>query len=80
MDGLHPELLKKVFGKDNVPETLEGWITAASKFDRQWRRAKAIAGQTRDKTEKKTTITPTSKAKTNTLDINQLSVRTMSNT
>jgi Retrotransposon gag protein len=33
MDGLHPKLLKKVFGKDNVPDTLEGWITATSKFD-----------------------------------------------
>jgi Retrotransposon gag protein len=72
MDGLHPELLKKVFGKDNVPDTLNRWIEAASKFDGQWRRAKAIAGKA--KTEKKMTPTPPPKTReTNTLDINRLS-------
>jgi Retrotransposon gag protein len=72
MDGLHPELLKKGFRKDNVPDTLDRWIEAASKFDGQWRRAKAIAGKA--KTEKKMTPTPAPKAKeANTLDINRLS-------
>jgi Retrotransposon gag protein len=72
MYGLHPKLLKKVFGKDNVPDTLDRWIDAASKFDGQWRRAKAITGKA--KTERKTTPAPAPKAKeTNTLDINRLS-------
>jgi hypothetical protein len=70
MDALHPELLKKVFRKDNVPDTLMGWINAASKFAGQWRRAKVIAGKTRDRTEKNMTTTPAPKTKTNTLDIN----------
>jgi Retrotransposon gag protein len=74
MDGLHPKILEKVFGKDNIPDTLDRWIDAASKFDGQWRRAKVIAGKAKDKPEKKTTSAPAPKTKeTNTLDINQLS-------
>ncbi|KAF8229043.1 hypothetical protein L208DRAFT_1402745, partial [Tricholoma matsutake] len=47
MDGLHPELLKRVHMMETVPNTFEGWIKAASKYEGQWKRAMAILGKTR---------------------------------
>ena len=35
--GLNPALVDKVYGLSDMPTTLEGWITWALKFDRQWR-------------------------------------------
>lgn len=35
--GLHSALVDKIYGLSDMPTTLEGWITWALKFDRQWR-------------------------------------------
>jgi hypothetical protein len=43
MEGLNPELLKRVYLMENMPTTIQGWYEAANKFDGQYRRAKAIA-------------------------------------
>ena len=42
MDGLNTKLLENM---ENVPTTLEGWYTAAAKYDGQWRCANAIIGR-----------------------------------
>lgn len=47
MDGLKPKLLKKVFMKEVMPTTIEGWYKTAAQFEGQWKHAKAIAGKGR---------------------------------
>jgi hypothetical protein len=73
MDGLHPKILEKVFRKETVHNTLDGWIDAVSKFNGQWRRAKVIAGKAQNKPKKKPT--PPNLKEASTLDINQLSIQ-----
>ncbi|KAF8218475.1 hypothetical protein L208DRAFT_997704, partial [Tricholoma matsutake] len=68
MDGLHPELLKRVHTMETVPNTLEGWIKAASKYEGQWKRAMAILGKTRQNQQTK----ERTKKGQPSLDINQL--------
>ena len=53
MDRLEPALLEKVFTMENIPITLDGMIKAASKFDGNWRWARAIAGKAREHHERK---------------------------
>ena len=68
MDGLHPELLKRVHTMETVPNTLEGWIKAASKYEGQWKWAMAILGKTRQNQMTK----ETTKKGQPSLDINRL--------
>ncbi|KAF8234792.1 hypothetical protein L208DRAFT_1260062 [Tricholoma matsutake] len=68
MDGLHPKLLKRVHTMEMVPNTLEGWIKAASKYKGQWKRAMAILGKTRQNEKTKETM----KKGQPSLDINRL--------
>ena len=42
MEGLRPAVLEKVIGMEECPVTIEEWYTAASKFDNNWRRGRAI--------------------------------------
>ncbi|KAF8219806.1 hypothetical protein L208DRAFT_1200025, partial [Tricholoma matsutake] len=70
MDGLNPKLLERVFNMETIPTTLEGMINAASKYDGQWRRAKAITGRLQEALTRKL---PSSKAKETPLKINRLS-------
>ncbi|KAF8224224.1 hypothetical protein L208DRAFT_1312726 [Tricholoma matsutake] len=53
-----------------IPTTLEGMINTASKYDGQWRRAKAITGRLQEALTKKL---PSSRAKETPLEINRLS-------
>ncbi|KAF8221222.1 hypothetical protein L208DRAFT_1329442 [Tricholoma matsutake] len=68
IDRLHPELLKRVHTMEMVPNTLEGWINAASKYESQWKQAMAILGKTRQNKKTK----ETTKKGQPSLDINQL--------
>jgi hypothetical protein len=43
VDGLHLKLMERVYTMEKPPTTLEGWMRAASLFDGNWRRARAIA-------------------------------------
>jgi hypothetical protein len=36
IDGLHPKLMEHIYTMEKPP-TLEGWMRAASLFDRNWR-------------------------------------------
>jgi Retrotransposon gag protein len=45
MDRLKPTLLDKIFTMENVLTTLKDMIKAMSKFNGNWRRAKAITGR-----------------------------------
>ncbi|KAF8232544.1 hypothetical protein L208DRAFT_1224067, partial [Tricholoma matsutake] len=70
MDGLNPKLLERVFNMETIPTTLEGMINTASKYDGQWRRAKAITRRAQEALAKKL---PSSKSKEGPLKINRLS-------
>jgi hypothetical protein len=37
IDGLHPKLMEHIYTMEKPPTTLEGWMRAASLFDRNWR-------------------------------------------
>jgi hypothetical protein len=37
IDGLHSKLMKHVYTMEKPPSTLEGWMRAASLFNRSWR-------------------------------------------
>jgi hypothetical protein len=45
IDGLHPKLMERVYTMEKPPTTLEGWMRAASLFDGNCRRARAIANR-----------------------------------
>ena len=47
MQGLPTSLRDKILGAENPPTTIDGWFTTASRFDNQWRRAKAISQRLR---------------------------------
>ncbi|KAF8221781.1 hypothetical protein L208DRAFT_1326191 [Tricholoma matsutake] len=53
---------------ETVPNTLEGWIKAASKYEGQWKRAMAILGKTRQNQK----TNETTKKGQPSLDINRL--------
>jgi hypothetical protein len=45
IDRLHPKLMERVYTMEKPPTTLKGWMRAASLFDGNWRRARAIANR-----------------------------------
>jgi hypothetical protein len=71
MDGLNIKLLDRVFNMENVPTTLEGWYTAAAKYDGQWRRANAIIGKANGSAKSEKASTPYSPP---TLDPNVMDI------
>ena len=44
-DSLHPRLLVKIFTMEKLPVKIADWFIAASKYDLQWRRTRAIIGK-----------------------------------
>jgi hypothetical protein len=50
MDGCQPRLLEKIFTMEKLLVKIVDWFTAASKFDTQWRRTKAIISKIRKET------------------------------
>jgi Retrotransposon gag protein len=78
MDGIHPELLKKVYGMEIVPDTLEGWMKAVSKWEGQHKRAQAIIKNFRATSSpaastSNPTFIPTPVRDPNAMDIDRLS-------
>ncbi|KAG5633358.1 hypothetical protein DXG03_007536 [Asterophora parasitica] len=47
MEGISDKLVKKIFGLETVPTTIASWYTYASRFDNQWRHARAIINRTK---------------------------------
>ena len=45
MDGLHSRLLEKIFTMEKLPVKITDWFIAASKYDSQWHRTRAIIGK-----------------------------------
>ena len=71
LDELNLKLQEKVFNMETLSTTLDNMIKAASKYDRQWRRAQAI-GKRMYETPKK--LAPASgKTKKTAIEINHLS-------
>ena len=46
---LHPQLANRILFGETVPETIEGWIAKAIQFDTNYRMAKIITEQTKNK-------------------------------
>ncbi|GLB45345.1 putative reverse transcriptase-rnase h-integrase [Lyophyllum shimeji] len=55
MDGLQPKLVEKVLGVEKPPTMIKGWYGYASRFDNQWRRARAIINRHRQENKKPST-------------------------
>ncbi|GLB35582.1 putative reverse transcriptase-rnase h-integrase [Lyophyllum shimeji] len=81
MDGLQPKLVEKVLGVEKPPTTIKGWYDYASRFDNQWRRARAIINRHRQDNKKPSTssrsYTPPRYVPTrdpNAMDVDRLSL------
>jgi hypothetical protein len=71
ISGLNPKLVDKIYSMTIVPETLDGVIKAATTFEGNWKRGRALIGKTIDSHEKKTTVKK--EPPSTSLDINRLS-------
>jgi hypothetical protein len=76
IDGLHPKLMERVYTMEKPPTTLEGWMRAASLFDRNWRCAHAIANQNKSGSVKPAPV-PDYVPNMPTRDLNTMDVNTI---
>jgi len=53
MQGLPTSLREKILGAETPPTTIKGWYEYATRFDNQWRRAKAISQRLKGGSEPK---------------------------
>jgi hypothetical protein len=77
IDGLHLKLMEHIYTMEKPPTMLEGWMRAVSLFDRNWRRAHAIAGRNKSGSSQLTPVPDYTPKTMPTRDLNALDVDTI---
>ncbi|EPQ49790.1 hypothetical protein GLOTRDRAFT_134605 [Gloeophyllum trabeum ATCC 11539] len=75
-EGLQNKLVEKVYGMEHMPKTIDEWYEATSRFDNQYRRARAVINRYKGVGQTRNLVTPRYTPPTkdpNAMDVDRLS-------